>query len=94
MQAAYDFFYTVCLYCFSFQEVLRYAEDIEIDIPKIWQYLGELMAMTVMDGSIPLRLLKSFCKPLTNLEKSSLVVAVIIEIITENMVSVNILECQ
>ena len=72
---------------FSFREVLAYAEDIEIDIPKIWRYLGELLGSMMIEGSLPLRSLRAFCEPLQNLQKTAEVFATILEVATEALVS-------
>ena len=49
---------------FRLNEALEFAEDMEIDIPKIWQYYGELISPMVQDGSVQLNFLKEVCKPL------------------------------
>ena len=44
----------------SLEEVMEYAEDIEIDIPKFWDYLAQLLSHPVSDPSlIPLSLVTS-----------------------------------
>ena len=45
------------------KNVLEFSEDMVIVIPKIWQYLGELIGPMVQDGSVPLNFLKSACEP-------------------------------
>ncbi|GAB1610039.1 eukaryotic translation initiation factor 4 gamma 1-like isoform X1 [Argonauta hians] len=47
----------------GFMEILDVAEDMKIDIPKIWQYLGELIRPMIQNGSIPLNILKTVCEP-------------------------------
>ena len=37
--------------------MLEFAEDIEIDVPKIWQYLGEIVISVIEDGTISLDIL-------------------------------------
>ncbi|WAR14177.1 IF4G1-like protein [Mya arenaria] len=44
-------------------EVLDFAEYLEIDIPKIWQFHGELISPMIQDGSMPLSILKNAVKP-------------------------------
>ena len=44
----------MCLFSFRLEQVLEYAEDIEIDIPQLWNYLGELLGPTAFDGNIDL----------------------------------------
>ena len=45
----------MCLFSFRLEQVLEYAEDIEIDIPQLWNYLGELLGPTAFDGNIDLK---------------------------------------
>ncbi|XP_064599552.1 eukaryotic translation initiation factor 4 gamma 1-like isoform X2 [Liolophura sinensis] len=56
-------------------KVLEYAEDMEIDIPKIWTYLGELIGPMVQDGSVPLNFLKQVCDPLKQSNKAGVLVS-------------------
>lgn len=35
-------------------DILEIAEDMEIDIPHIWQYLAELIVHMLHDGGIPI----------------------------------------
>jgi hypothetical protein len=49
--------------------------DMEIDIPKIWQYFGELIGPMVQDGSVPLSFLKEACQPLKESGKAGILVA-------------------
>ena len=65
-------------FSFRLNTVLGYAEDMEIDIPKIWQYLGELIGPMVQDGSLPLSFLKEACQPLKDSDKSGILVAEIL----------------
>ena len=44
----------LCLFSFRLEQVLEYAEDIEIDIPQLWNYLGELLGPTAFGGNIDL----------------------------------------
>ena len=45
----------MCLFSFRLEQVLEYAEDIEIDIPQLWNYLGELLGPNAFDGNIDLK---------------------------------------
>lgn len=56
-------------------EVLEYAEDLEIDIPKIWQYYGEIISPMIQDGSVPLSFLKEASKPLIANNKAGILLA-------------------
>ncbi|XP_071091109.1 eukaryotic translation initiation factor 4 gamma 3-like isoform X2 [Haliotis cracherodii] len=55
---------SVDTYLLGLAEILLSAEDMEIDIPKIWQYLGELIGPMIQDGSVPLSFLNKACEPL------------------------------
>lgn len=47
------------------KEVLDLAEDYEIDIPKIWEYLGDIIGPMVLDNSVlPLQFLRQAVKGL------------------------------
>ena len=54
----------VCFVFFRLNDVLEVAEDIAIDIPKIWDYLGEVLAPVLARKHISLLILK---KPMTSL---------------------------
>ncbi|XP_052081892.1 eukaryotic translation initiation factor 4 gamma 1-like isoform X1 [Mytilus californianus] len=65
-------------YLQGLNSVLAYAEDMEIDIPKIYQYFGELIGPMVQDGSVPLSFLKEACQPLKETGKAGILVAEIL----------------
>ena len=71
--------FQLCLNCFLFvcrlTEVIQYAEEMEIDIPKIWQYFGELMGPMVQGGSVPVNFLRKAAEPLKKNNKAGLLVA-------------------
>ena len=71
---------------FRLNEVLEFAEDMEIDIPKIWAYLGELIGPMVEDGSVPMSFLKDACKPLYG-GKAGVLVAAILHDASHRLVS-------
>ena len=37
------------------QEIFEFAEEMEIDIPHVWKYLGEIIGSTAFDGVLPLQ---------------------------------------
>lgn len=39
-------------YCFGLEEVLSQADDLTIDIPKIWDYLAEMIGITFMMNNV------------------------------------------
>jgi len=57
------------------REILEFAEDMEIDIPKIWQYLGELIGPMVQDGSVPLLFVETAFQPLVRCGKAGILLA-------------------
>ena len=72
---------------FRLNSALSYAEDMEIDIPKIWQYFGELIGPMVQDGSVPLSFLKEACQPLKESGKAGILVAEILHDASDREVS-------
>ncbi|XP_056018647.1 eukaryotic translation initiation factor 4 gamma 3-like isoform X6 [Ostrea edulis] len=66
------------IYIEGLTEILQFAEDMEIDIPKIWQYFGELIGPMVQDGSVPLNFLRKAAEPLKANNKAGLLVAEIL----------------
>ena len=40
------------------------GEDFEIDIPKVWQYLAELIGPMMEDGTVPMTCLTNICTPI------------------------------
>ncbi|XP_052211936.1 eukaryotic translation initiation factor 4 gamma 1-like isoform X2 [Dreissena polymorpha] len=59
-------------------EVLEFAEDLEIDIPKIWQYYGEMISPMIQDSSVPLSFLKTAVGPLSQTNKAGVLLAEIL----------------
>jgi len=70
-------FISVNDYLKGLNEVLEFAEDMEIDIPKIWSYFGELIGPMVQDSCVPMCFLKDACKPLFGRKAGVLVAAVL-----------------
>ena len=60
---------------YRLHEILQFAEDMEIDIPKIWQYFGELIGPMIQDGSVPLSFLRQAAQPLKENNKAGNLVA-------------------
>ncbi|XP_067139313.1 eukaryotic translation initiation factor 4 gamma 1-like [Centruroides vittatus] len=54
---------TLDLYVKGLKSVLEMADDCAIDVPKIWQYLGELIEPMIQDNSISLAFLKDAAEP-------------------------------
>ena len=67
------------------QETLQFAEDMQIDIPNIWQYLGELIGPMVQDGCLPPISLRRICEPLSSM--AGILVAEILHDMARTLVS-------
>ncbi|XP_078615201.1 eukaryotic translation initiation factor 4 gamma 3-like isoform X3 [Branchiostoma floridae x Branchiostoma japonicum] len=65
--------------------ILEFADDMAIDIPHIWSYLGELIGPMVQDGSVPLTFLKEACTPLVACDKAGLLVSEILHQAAKNI---------
>lgn len=65
-------------YLKGLNEILEFADDMAIDIPMIWTYLGELLGVMVNDKCVPLGFLKEACKPLKRTDKAKILVAEIL----------------
>ena len=46
-------------FCCSLNKVLEYADDIVIDVPKLWDYLAEFLSPIVYQCTLPLSFLSS-----------------------------------
>ncbi|KAK3083396.1 hypothetical protein FSP39_021694 [Pinctada imbricata] len=57
-------------YIKGLHEILQYAGDLEIDIPRIWQYFGELIGPMIQEGSVPLNFLRQAAEPLKENNKA------------------------
>ena len=56
-------------------EVLEYAEDTEIDIPRVWDYLGEILSPALSQPPLLLRILAHVPPPLVKVGKAADLVA-------------------
>ena len=75
------------VFVYRLKEVLEFAEDMAIDIPKIYTYLGELISPMVEDGSIPLSFLKTTCEPLKACNKAGHLMAEVLHDASNRLVS-------
>ena len=53
-------------YISRLEEILEFAEDMEIDIPHIWKYLGEMIGTTIIDNVLSLASLNTSIEKLVN----------------------------
>ena len=63
------------------------AEDLAVDIPKIWDYLGELISPMVLDSSASCQFLPPLCRDYMAASKAGALVARIIQTVKEKLVS-------
>ena len=75
-------------FCFRLKELLEFADDMAIDIPQIWKYLGELIGPMIEDGLWPLPNLQTCCRPLLPIKKSGVLVAHALQDASKRLVSI------
>ncbi|TRY92224.1 hypothetical protein DNTS_023800 [Danionella cerebrum] len=67
-------------------EVLEVADDMEIDVPHIWQYLAELISPVMQEGGIDMGpLFREVSKPLVNLGKAGVLLVEILKLLCKGM---------
>ncbi|XP_067873635.1 eukaryotic translation initiation factor 4 gamma 3-like isoform X3 [Heterodontus francisci] len=70
----------------GFLELLELAEDMAIDIPHIWLYLGELVTPLLQEGGISMReLFTELSKPLLPVERAGILLAEILHLLCKQM---------
>ncbi|XP_078414384.1 eukaryotic translation initiation factor 4 gamma 3-like isoform X14 [Cetorhinus maximus] len=70
----------------GFLELLELAEDMAIDIPHIWLYLGELVTPMLQEGGISMReLFTELSKPLLPVERAGVLLAEILHLLCKQM---------
>ena len=74
-------------YIHRFREVLEFAEDIEIDVPNIWQYLGEIVVPVIEDGTISLEILTKAPSSVIESGKAALLLVEVLKLSEKTMVS-------
>ena len=68
------------LICYRSAEFLQFADDMVIDIPKIWAYLGEVMGAMIQEGdAVPMSFLKPACAPLQTFGRAGNVAAEVLK---------------
>ena len=67
--------------------VIEFAEDMAIDIPKIWEYLGEIQGAMVVGGPDYLKLQATAIKPLYEINKAGILLAEILRTAARRIVS-------
>ena len=79
---------------YRFAEVLEVAEDIEIDVPKIWQYLAEVVVPVIEDGTISLDILTKAPTSIMESGKGALLLAEVLKLSEKIMVSCAVIETE
>ena len=72
---------------YRFTEVLEVAEDIEIDVPKIWFYLAEIVVPVIEDGTISLDILTKAPTSIMESGKGAQLLAEVLKLSEKIMVS-------
>ena len=70
-------------YVQGLHEFLSLADDMVIDVPRIWQYIAELISPMLLDekSEVPMDFLRSACSPLLSCEggdKAALVISMVL----------------
>ena len=77
-----------CLVCCRSAEFLLYADDMVIDIPNIWAYLGQVIGAMIQEGdAVPMSFLKPVCTPLQPFGRAENVVAEVLKDAITRLVS-------
>ena len=77
------------MFRFSLNEVLEFADDMAIDIPLIWKYLGELMGSMIQDKEQSIDYLgKALEGPVKEAGKAGVLLAEILKTAEKNIVSI------
>eukprot|EP00062_Callorhinchus_milii_P012760 gi/632960130/ref/XP_007896020.1/ PREDICTED: eukaryotic translation initiation factor 4 gamma 3 isoform X2 [Callorhinchus milii] len=70
----------------GFLELLELAEDMAIDIPHIWLYLGELVTPMLQESGISMReLFTEFSKPLLPVERAGVLLSEVLHLLCKQM---------
>lgn len=74
-------------YVEGLRSILEFADEMVIDIPLIWVYLGELISPMVEDGTVSLTFLRTACEPLLACNKAGIVVSQVLHEASHVLVS-------
>ena len=85
----YFFLFSLSAFLFSLNEVLEFADDMAIDIPLIWQYLGELMGSVIQNKLQSIDYLgKALKGPIKDAGKAGVLLAEILKTAEKSIVSI------
>ena len=77
---------TTCVSC-RFTKVLEIAEDVEIDVPRIWLYLAEVVVPVIEDGTVSLDILTKAPASIMESGKGAQLLAEVLKLSVKIMVS-------
>lgn len=73
------------VYITGLKQVMEYAEDLEIDIPKIWTYLAELISPVLAENGFPWDFLTEIADPLKESKKGGDFIAALLTNLVDTM---------
>ena len=76
-----------CSFLFRFTELLQSAEDFIVDIPKLWEYVAELVEPLFEEGVINLNFLPQLASTLNSSMVANFVAAVLKELVKAQVMS-------
>ena len=76
-----------CSFLFRFTELLQSAEDFIVDIPKLWEYVAELVEPLFEEGVINLNFLPQLSSTLNSSMVANFVAAVLKELVKAQVMS-------
>ncbi|XP_064459583.1 eukaryotic translation initiation factor 4 gamma 3-like isoform X2 [Ornithodoros turicata] len=78
------------LFTKGLHEVLQYGEDMEIDIPKVWEYVAELLVPLFQDNWLPLNYLVEASEVCKANGRAGRMVACVLSLLTKKMGEANV----
>jgi hypothetical protein len=75
--------YFNCSFLFRFTELFEWAEDFIVDIPKLWEYVAEVVEPLFEDGVINLNFLSQLSSTLNSSMAAHFVAAALKELVKE-----------
>lgn len=74
------------LFTKGLHSVLEYGEDMELDIPKVWEYAAELMAPLFQDHWLTLQYLRDAAQPLRAQGRAGRLAACVLALLAKTLV--------
>ena len=76
-----------CSFLFRFTELFEWAEDFIVDVPKLWEYVAEVVEPLFEDGVINLNFLSQLSSTLNSSMAAHFVAAVLKELVKAQVMS-------